>query len=96
MSGSASSAPITDQVPELIQAKSPRCPPPAAGTAATAEPVSWLAGAMIGTGPTPSSAARAVCSGPSTVPAGTTSGKMPVGISRAARSGPAQASRRGS
>ena len=42
MIGSGTFVPMIDQVPELIQAKCSL----SAGTAATAEPVSWQAGAM--------------------------------------------------
>src|SRR5262245_33689622 len=66
-SGCGSSAPISDQVPDLMYAQdSPR-----AGTAATAEPVSCVAGATTGTGVTPVSVATDVRNGPSTVPGGT-------------------------
>src|SRR6478752_3829032 len=60
-SGRGSSAPSKDQVPELMYAHdSPR-----AGHAATAEPVSCVAGATTGTDVTPVSAATADRSGTS-------------------------------
>ena len=48
--GSLASAPMIDHVPELIHAKCWF----SAGTAATADPVSWQAGAITGTRPQPS------------------------------------------
>src|SRR5206468_1085081 len=66
-SGRGSSAPMSDQVPELMYAQdSPR-----AGTAATADPVSCVAGATTGTGVTPVSVATDGRSGPSTIPGAT-------------------------
>src|SRR5687767_6060816 len=74
-SGCGNSAPISDQVPELMYAHdSPR-----AGTAATAEPVSCVAGATTGTGVTPVSVATDLRNGPSTVPGGTTVPSIFVG-----------------
>src|SRR5438128_2505751 len=76
MSGAGSSTPISDQVPELRYAQ-PEVP--CAGTAATAEPVSCVAGATTGTGETPVSVATAGRSGPSTCPGCTTVPRMFVG-----------------
>src|SRR5262249_22050175 len=58
-----SSTPISDQVPELMYAQES----PLAGTAAMAEPVSCVAGAVTGTGLTPVSLASAGRRGPRTV-----------------------------
>src|SRR5947209_1611063 len=55
---------MSDQVPELMYAQE-RAP---AGTAATAEAVSCVAGTMTGTGPAPVSVASAGRIGPSSVP----------------------------
>ena len=74
---------MIDHVPELIQTKSES----SAGTAATAEPVSWQAGAITGTPVAPTSAATSGSRLPSSVPGGTTSGKMPVGMPMASSSG---------
>src|SRR5262249_3367356 len=65
ISGADSSTPISDQVPELRYAQ-PEIP--CNGTAATAEPVSCVAGATTGTGVTPVSVATAGRNGPSTWP----------------------------
>src|SRR4051794_5684536 len=75
MSGCGISAPINDQVPELMYAHDIPC----AGTAATAEPVSCDAGAMTGIDVSPVSAAIAERSGPSTVPGGTIEPRICVG-----------------
>ena len=83
---------MIDQVPELSQTKSL----PLAGTAATAEPVSWLAGRMTGIRAMFSSSATAGESVARTVPGWTISGKMWVGIFIASSSGVAQPGRRGS
>src|SRR5437667_322249 len=63
MRGAGNSTPMSDQVPELMYAQLAL----SAGTAATAEPVSWEAGAMTGTGLRPVSAATAGRRGPWTV-----------------------------
>ena len=68
MRGAGSSAPISDQVPELMYAQFA----PWAGTAATAEPVSCDAGAMTGAAFRPVSTAMVCRSGPRTVPGATT------------------------
>src|SRR3954467_639299 len=67
ISGAGNSAPMSDQVPELMYAHDS----PWAGAAAPAEPVSGVAGAITGTGPRPVSAVTTLRSGPSTVPGGT-------------------------
>ena len=63
---------------------------PRAGTAATAAPVSCVAGATTGTGDAPVSVATAVRSGPSTVPGGMMLPRMCAGSPNACTSGKAQ------
>src|SRR6266481_340443 len=75
MRGWGISAPISDQVPELMYAHDVPC----AGTAATAEPVSCEAGAMTGTEVKPVSTATPERSGPSTVPGATSVPRMCAG-----------------
>src|SRR5262249_29207318 len=86
MSGPGSSAPMSDQVPELRYAHDA----PWAGTAATAELVSCVAGAMTGTASRPTSAATDGRNPPSTVPGGTILPKILRGSPNASMSSYAQ------
>ena len=83
MIGCGTSVPSSDQVPELRNAR-----PPNAGTDATAEPVSWHAGATTGV---PSRrAATDPFRPPSTVPGSTSAGSRRVGTSSSRSSASAQ------
>src|SRR5688500_17504734 len=85
MTGERTSAPIRDQVPEEIKAdRGVRL------TAATAEPVSWQAGAITG------ASTRELRAGPRWVPGCTISASRCVGIPRRSRSAVAQPPERGS
>ncbi len=66
------------------------------GTAATAEPVSWQAGAMTSTRPAPVPSASCERRGPRLVPGGTMSGRNPVGMSKDSSRPAAHSPRRGS
>src|ERR1051325_7522278 len=72
------SAPMSDQVPELIYAQL-ALPVLAVGTPATAEAVSWAGGAMILTLPRPVFSVTPGRSRPRFEPGGTISGKMRAG-----------------
>ena len=83
MTGRATSVPSSDHVPELRKAR-----PPAAATDATAEPVSWHAGATTGVPASASETDR--FKGPSTVPGSTIGGSSRVGRSRSCSRSTAQ------
>src|SRR5262249_6878486 len=72
MSGPGSSAPISDQVPELMYAHRS----PEAGTAATADAVSCDPGAITGTDDSPVSSATEERRDPSTAPGWTSVPRM--------------------
>jgi len=81
--GSFTSVPTSDHVPELMNAVRPD-----AETDATAEPVSWVAGATTGV---PASAAHApALSAPTIEPGSIIGGRIRVGISRSANNPLAQ------
>src|SRR3954465_9412472 len=83
MIGALSSVPTSDQVPELMNAVRPD-----AATDATAEPVSWVAGATTGV---PASAAHtSALRGPTIDPGSIIGGNIRVGISRSANNPRAQ------
>src|SRR5688572_5099081 len=75
-SGPGISTPISDHVPELMYAHPDS---PEAGTAATADAVSWVPGATTGAGLSPVSDAIDGRSGPRTVPGCTTLPSIRVG-----------------
>src|SRR5262249_61729586 len=87
--GAGSSPPISAHVPELMYAPRGDQPPgpPAPGPAATAEPVSCVAGTTTCAGLMPVSVAIAGRSGPSTVPGWTIVPRMCAGSSNALTSG---------
>ena len=84
--GFLTSVPIMDHVPELIQAKSST----SAGTATTAEPVSWQAGAMTGIEIFPVSGAIFRNRLPRMVPGWVTGPNKWVGMPSASSTGKAQ------